>query len=123
VQVGVYRGYDGAQRRLQEATLALPLSYLHARPEIEPSADDALYHARLVGLTQTEANNACRILKPAGVPCIVMSQGSMAGAGAGAVEVALETEAGADAEEPSPVVRTIAIADVLRMLLPLRPAQ
>ena len=121
VQVGVYRGYDGAQRRLQEATLALPLSYLHARPEIEPSADDALYHARLLGLTQTEANNACRILKPAGVPCIVMSQGSMAGAGA--VEVALETEAGADAEEPSPVVRTIAIADVLRMLLPLRPAQ
>jgi len=121
VQVGAYRGYDGAQRRLQEATLALPLSYLHARPEIEPSADDALYHARLLGLTQTEANNACRILKSAGMPCIVMPQGSMGGAGA--VEVALETEAGADAEEPRPVVRTIAIADVLRMLLPLRPAQ
>jgi D-alanyl-D-alanine carboxypeptidase len=120
VQVGAYRGYDGAQRRLQEATLALPLGYLHARPEIEPSADDALYHARLVGLTQSEANNACRILEPAGVPCIVMPQRSMAGA---AAVVPLEAETGADAEEPSRVDRATAIADVLRMLLPLRPNQ
>ena len=34
VKVGAYQGYDGAQRRLQEATLALPLGFLHARPEI-----------------------------------------------------------------------------------------
>jgi hypothetical protein len=119
--VGAYRGYDGAQRRLQEATLALPLGYLHARPEIEPSVDDALYHARLVGLTQTEANNACRILEPAGVPCIVVPQASVAGTAA--VEVALEAETGADAQQPNPVDRATAIADVLRMLLPLRPAQ
>lgn len=106
VQVGAYRGYDGAQRRLQEATLALPLGYLHARPEIEPSADDQLFHARLAGLTQTEANEACRILQPAGVPCIVVG-----------MTVAPPTE-------PAGVLdRATAMADVLRMLAPLRPAQ
>ena len=84
----------------------MPLGYLHARPEIEPNADDQLFHARLAGLTQTEANEACRILQPAGVPCIVVG-----------MTVAPPTE-------PAGVLdRATAMADVLRMLAPLRPAQ
>lgn len=101
-------GYDGAQRRLQEATLALPLGYLHARPEIEPGIEDQLYHARLAGLTQAEANDACRILQPAGVPCIVVANGAIPAVPA----------------EPAGVMdRATAIADVLRMLAPLRLGQ
>ena len=119
VQVGAYRGYDGAQRRLQEATLALPLGYLHARPEIEPGRDDALYHARLVGLTQSEATTACRILEPAGVPCIVVGRS----AAPTVLEVEGRLDAAEDTVDPSPIDRATAIADVLRMLLPLRPAQ
>ena len=114
VQVGAYRGYDGAQRRLQEATLALPLGYLHARPEIEPGADDQLFHARLAGLTQTEANDACRILQPAGVPCIVVAKPVIAAA---------PGEPAAPAEPAGVLDRATAMADVLRMLAPLRPAQ
>lgn len=98
VQVGAYRGYDGAQKRIQEAAMALPLEYLHARPEIEPNSDTRLYLARLTGLTQVQASDACRFLEPAGIPCMVV------------------------APQADGLDRADAMADVLRMLLPLGPA-
>ncbi len=97
VQVGAYRGYDGAQKRVQEAAMALPLEYLHAKPVIQPNTVDQLYLARLTGLTQTQASNACRFLEPAGIPCMVV------------------------APQADLLDRADAMADVLRMLSPLGP--
>ena len=102
VQVGAYRDYGGAQRRMQEAALALPIGFLNARPVIEAGGGDLLYHARLTGLTQPQARDACRILGPTDIPCLMV----------------------APAPVPPAFDRATAIADILRLLEPLaRPAE
>ena len=102
VQVGAYRDYGGAQRRMQEAALALPIGFLNARPVIEAGGGDLLYHARLTGLTQPQARDACRILGPTDIPCLMV----------------------APAPVPPAFDRATAIADIQRLLEPLaRPAE
>jgi D-alanyl-D-alanine carboxypeptidase len=75
IQVGAYKRYASAQRRLDLATHALPDVLLHARPSIDrvPIKGGEVYRARLLGLRKTDAASACRILKRKAFSCVAIS--------------------------------------------------
>ena len=75
IQVGAYRRYASAQKRLHMATTALPDMLLHARPSIDlvPTKRGEIYRARLLGLRKSDAASACKILKRKAISCVAIS--------------------------------------------------
>ncbi|MBT3790651.1 MAG: D-alanyl-D-alanine carboxypeptidase [Alphaproteobacteria bacterium] len=75
IQVGAYKRYASAQRRLHLATNALPDVLLHARPSIDrvPVKGGEVYRARLLGLRKVDAASACKILKRKAFSCVAIS--------------------------------------------------
>jgi D-alanyl-D-alanine carboxypeptidase len=75
IQVGAYKRYASAQRRLHLATNALPDVLLHARPSIDqiPVKGGKVYRARLLGLRKIDAASACKILKRKAFSCVAIS--------------------------------------------------
>ena len=75
IQVGAYKRYASAQRRLHMATNALPDVLLHARPSIDrvPVKGGEVYRARLLGLRKVDAASACKILKRKAFSCVAIS--------------------------------------------------
>ena len=75
IQVGAYKRYASAQRRLDLATHALPDVLEHARPSIDrvPIKGGEVYRARLLGLRKTDAASACKILKRKAFSCVAIS--------------------------------------------------
>lgn len=74
IQVGAYAQYKGAQRAASHATQTLPKLLADARIVIDPqkNAGSTIYRARVVGLSRTDAENACRQLKD----CMVLKDQS-----------------------------------------------
>ncbi len=70
IQVGAYAQYKGAQRAATSATQSLPKLLSDARIVIDPQKNvgNTLYRARVVGLTKTDAESACKRLKD----CLVL---------------------------------------------------
>ena len=84
VQVGAYRDHEGAEVRLEEALSALPLPFVHAAGLVLPGGEgdpEPLYRARLTRLTQDEAMDACKVLRPHSLPCLVIPPGDGLAAG------------------------------------------
>jgi cell division protein FtsN len=75
IQIGAYKRYASAQRRLHLATTALPDMLLHARPSIDVVSvrNGEIYRARLLGLRKTDAASACKILKRKSFSCVAIS--------------------------------------------------
>jgi D-alanyl-D-alanine carboxypeptidase len=65
IQVGAYAQYKGAQRAASYATQTLPKLLADARVVIDPqkNANSTIYRARVIGLSKTDAESACRQLK------------------------------------------------------------
>ncbi|HVJ32578.1 MAG TPA: D-alanyl-D-alanine carboxypeptidase [Terriglobia bacterium] len=74
IQVGAYAQYKGAQRAASHATQTLPKLLADARIVIDPQKNtgSTIYRARVVGLSKTDAENACRQLKD----CMVLKDQS-----------------------------------------------
>jgi D-alanyl-D-alanine carboxypeptidase len=75
IQVGAYKRYASAQRRVHKAASVLPKILMHARPSIDlvKKRGRDLYRARLLGLRQDDARTACRILKGKAFSCVPIS--------------------------------------------------
>jgi len=75
IQVGAYKRYASAQKRLHKATTALPDVLMHARPSIDlvPIKGGEVYRARLLGLRKADAASACKILKRKAISCVAIS--------------------------------------------------
>jgi D-alanyl-D-alanine carboxypeptidase len=75
IQVGAYKRYASAQKRLHLATSALPDMLMHARPSIDlvPIKGGEVYRARLLGLRKMDAASACKILKRKAFSCVAIS--------------------------------------------------
>ena len=75
IQVGAYKRYASAQKRLHKATTALPDVLMHARPSIDlvPIKGGEVYRARLLGLRKNDAASACKILKRKAISCVAIS--------------------------------------------------
>jgi len=77
IQVGASRSYRGAKRSIRQAKRALPNKLeagTHARILKPSSYRGRLYRARIVGMSRTEAKQACRILKREDVRCMTFRQ-------------------------------------------------
>lgn len=75
VQVGAVTRYDSARRLASKARRTLPRALSrHTTPRIlaPGSYKGSLYRVRLAGLSQSEAQKACRILKRRSVRCLAM---------------------------------------------------
>lgn len=74
IQVGAYSQYKGAQRAATNAAQSLPKLLSDARIVIDPqkNAGTTLYRARVVGLTKSDAESACKHLKD----CLVLKSDS-----------------------------------------------
>ncbi len=72
VQVGAYRGYGKARLRAERAARLLPRRLRHARVSIDLGSARALYRAQLIGLSQGDAGEACRLLKQRGLGCVTL---------------------------------------------------
>lgn len=72
IQVGAYKRYASAQRRVHKAASALPKILMHARPSIDlvQNRGRDLYRARLLGLRKEDARSACLILKGKAFSCV-----------------------------------------------------
>jgi D-alanyl-D-alanine carboxypeptidase len=72
IQVGAYKRYASAQRRVHKAASALPKILMHARPSIDLIRKRGmdLYRARLLGLRKEDARTACVILKGKAFSCV-----------------------------------------------------
>lgn len=74
VQVGAYKQQDSARRAVDDARRMLGSMLNGARPAIEETKGRGgnLYQARLVGMTESEARNACRAFKKKKLACIAV---------------------------------------------------
>lgn len=65
IQVGAYAQYKGAQRAASHATQSLPKLLADARIVIDPQKNtgSTVYRARVIGLSKSDAESACRQLK------------------------------------------------------------
>jgi D-alanyl-D-alanine carboxypeptidase len=77
IQVGAYSQYKGAQRAATNAAQSLPKLLSDARIVIDPqkNAGTTLYRARVVGLSRSDAETACKRLKDC---LVVKSENSLA---------------------------------------------
>jgi len=75
IQVGAYKRYASAQRRVHKAASVLPSILMHARPSIDliKKRGKDLYRARLLGLRKEDARTACNILKGKSFSCVPIS--------------------------------------------------
>ncbi len=74
VQVGAFSRYTPAHLAAVKAQQNLPFQIKDTRIAVDEaeSRSGKLYRARLVGLAQNEANNACRELRARQIPCLVV---------------------------------------------------
>jgi D-alanyl-D-alanine carboxypeptidase len=74
VQVGAFSRYTPARLAAVKAQQNLPFQIRDTRIAVDEaeSRSGKLYRARLVGLAQGEANNACRELRARQIPCLVV---------------------------------------------------
>ena len=75
IQVGAYAQYKGAQRAATHAAQSLPKLLADARIVIDPQKNtgNTIYRSRLIGLSKSDAESACRQLKEC---LVVKSEGS-----------------------------------------------
>ncbi len=78
VQVGAYSRYTPARLAAEKAQQNLPFQIkdTHIAVDEADGHSGKLYRARLVGLAQDEANNACRELRARQIPCLVVQANS-----------------------------------------------
>ena len=78
VQVGAYSRYTPARLAAEKAQQNLPFQIkdTHIAVDEADGRSGKLYRARLVGLAQDEANNACRELRARQIPCLVVQANS-----------------------------------------------
>jgi D-alanyl-D-alanine carboxypeptidase len=74
VQVGAYSRYSPAHLAAVKAQQNLPFQIKNTRIVVDEADGHSgkLYRARLVGLAQDEASNACRELRARQIPCLVV---------------------------------------------------
>ncbi|HVI90461.1 MAG TPA: D-alanyl-D-alanine carboxypeptidase [Dongiaceae bacterium] len=74
IQVGAFAQYKGAQRAASHATQSLPKLLADARIVIDPQKNtgSTVYRARVIGLSKSDAENACRQIKD----CLVVKSES-----------------------------------------------
>jgi D-alanyl-D-alanine carboxypeptidase len=74
VQVGAYARYDGAKAAAGEAKQQLPRRFNDAKVVVTQlkHRDSTLYRARLIGLSRSKANEACKVLVKKGLDCLVV---------------------------------------------------
>jgi D-alanyl-D-alanine carboxypeptidase len=72
IQVGAYKGYGKAWLRADRASRMLPYRLRHARISIALGTTRAIYRAQLIGLSQGDAGEACRLLKRRGLGCVTL---------------------------------------------------
>jgi D-alanyl-D-alanine carboxypeptidase len=77
IQVGAFTRREPAERAAATALASAPDSLAGARPQVvEVITDSAtIYRARLVGLEEPQAREACRILKTAQAACLTVRPG------------------------------------------------
>jgi D-alanyl-D-alanine carboxypeptidase len=85
IQVGAFGGKSPAQSAANQAKNKLPKTLKGATVMVTPSEDNGgtLYRARLMGLSEKQAQSACRQLMDRGTACITISPDQMGGAAAG----------------------------------------
>lgn len=85
IQVGAFGGKSPAQTAANKAKNKLPKTLKGATVMVTPSEDNGttLYRARLTGLTEKQAQSACRQLMDRGTACIAISPDQPGGAAAG----------------------------------------
>jgi D-alanyl-D-alanine carboxypeptidase len=74
IQVGAYSRYSPARQAAIKAQQSLPFEIPQTRIAVDESEgrNGKLYRARLVGLGQDEATDACRALKARHLSCLVV---------------------------------------------------
>jgi D-alanyl-D-alanine carboxypeptidase len=74
IQVGAYSRYSPARQAALKAQQNLPIGSPPTRVAVDESSGQGgrLYRARLIGLAQSEANDACRALKARQLSCLVV---------------------------------------------------
>jgi D-alanyl-D-alanine carboxypeptidase len=74
VQVGAYSRYTPARLAAVKAQQNLPFQIRDTRIAVDEAEGHSgkLYRARLVGLAQSEASDACRELRARQIPCLVV---------------------------------------------------
>ena len=74
VQVGAYSRYTPANLAAEKAQQNLPFQIKDTRIAVDEAEGRSgkLYRARLVGLAQKEATDACRELRARQIPCLVV---------------------------------------------------
>ncbi len=72
IQVGAYKGYGKARLRAERVARILPRRLRHARISIDLGSSRRLYRAQLIGLSQGDAGEACRLLKQRGLGCVTL---------------------------------------------------
>jgi D-alanyl-D-alanine carboxypeptidase len=84
IQVGAFGAKTPAQSAANQAKNKLPKTLKGATVLVTPSDDNGgtLYRARLMGLTEKQAQSACRQLMDRGTACITISPDQMGGAAA-----------------------------------------
>ncbi len=72
VQVGAFRSVTRARRAAESARDALGPLWTHTEVVLAPTRNTSrkLYRSRLSGLTKTDAQSACKILKTARIDCV-----------------------------------------------------
>ena len=85
IQVGAFSGKSPAQSAANQAKNKLPKTLKGSTVMVTPSEDNGgtLYRARLMGLTEKQAQSACRQLMDRGTACITISPDQMGGPAAG----------------------------------------
>ncbi len=80
VQVGAFKQYESAQKRVLRAAGALPDDLTHSAVSIEPFQEGAsrLYRARLIGYDETEARDACAALTRKRIGCVPVPPAALA---------------------------------------------
>jgi D-alanyl-D-alanine carboxypeptidase len=78
VQVGAYSRYTPARLAAEKAQQNLPFQVkdTHIAVDEADGRSGKLYRARIVGLAQNEANDACRELRARQIPCLVVQANS-----------------------------------------------
>lgn len=80
VQVGAFKQYESAQKRVLRAAGVLPDDLTHSAVSIEPfqDGDARLYRARLIGYDEDEARNACAALERKRIGCVPVPPAALA---------------------------------------------
>lgn len=79
IQVGAYNSASPAEEANARAASRIPSLLMDARPRVIPvtKGNDRFYRARLVGLSETGAREACRQLSQYKMPCLAIASRSV----------------------------------------------